>query len=231
VRFTTKPRKYKLEDFQRKKSMVGSSDGRLTFMREPSRALAESVDYVPPAPLGIPMLARLRDDSRKRTIESYTSLQQTINEYLETLTVQVERKTTLMDAQLRAITRSDSIHEIAQLEVAGEIDELRHRASARAKERELELARLDRELAQERKAIDAINNPPDVRQPPSAADHMSALMADVQEMDTAFTAHIADIIKEHGGSEDTLSEGARRHIDTVRMLQATKVAALYERLA
>ena len=197
-------------------------------------SFVRSPDYLPPAPFGIPWLARLRNESQERTVASYTALEKAINAHLSALTEQVGLKTGLMEAHARATGRAnkiDAVREIAELQIDEELDGYRHRAQIRAKTSDLELLRLERELKQERKALDDLDRVSGASAAPAtAADDLARILNEVREMDGAFADHIAQIVADAGGDETSLSEEARRHIDHVRMLQATKVAELYEKL-
>lgn len=187
----------------------------------------------PAAPLGIPLLALIRNSWDQRQLDSYTAVEEAISRHLDVLRGQVELKGRLMETHARwegRLSRIDKIRDIAAAEVDEELDTIQRRARLNAKREDLELARLEYELKAARKASDDLDKVPAAGAPRSTTtEQLEAALGEVKEIETALDGYIAHLIERAGG-ETELSEDERRHVDMVRMLKANKVADLYDRL-
>lgn len=186
----------------------------------------------PPAPLGIPLLALIKNSWDERQLDSYTAVEEAISRHLDVLRGQVELKGRLMETHARwegRLSRIDKIRDIAAAEVDEELDTVQRRARLNAKREDLELARLEYELKAARKASDDLDKVPAASASRTTTEQLEAALGEVKEIETALDGYIAQLLERAGG-EAELSEDERRHVDMVRMLKANKVADLYDRL-
>ncbi len=186
----------------------------------------------PPAPLGIPLLALIKNSWDERQLDSYTAVEEAISRHLEVLRGQVELKGRLMETHARwegRLSRIDKIRDIAAAEVDEELDTIQRRARLNAKREDLELARLEYELKAARKASDDLDKAPAATADRTTRAQLEAALGEVREIESALDGYIAHLLERAGG-EAQLSEDERRHVDMVRMLKANKVADLYDRL-
>lgn len=188
-----------------------------------------------PAPLGIPIFTRIRNASLRRDVDSYTALQRSVNAYLGALageafqrTLLAENQTALLTARAALYARMERLQDLrdrAYEAVGEEIDNARRDARITALTKDLTIKRLERQLAEERRAADAAGTPATE----SAVSKLDATFAQVRQVVSAIDGHIADLIHAAGG-EDRLDEAARRHIDQLRVFKSEKIPALYEGL-
>ncbi len=193
---------------------------------------ALSTGSAPVAPWGIPWITRMRNDSRRETVQSFTAFEEAINRHVETITRQVHLKCELMEANERALARLGKLETVRKkvgLEIDEELDELEHRAALRARDRDTELAQAEARLNRARREADEVSAPQ--TSAPTFADQLRDAFQQVQELGTAFDAHIDEVIARGGGTENDLPDDAQRHIDTLRTLKANKIGGLYDRLA
>ncbi len=185
---------------------------------------------LPPAPLGIPILGVLRNSWEKGQIESYTELEKAVTAHVEALREQLEQKGKLMDAEAHWDGRATELAALrakSAITVAQETEEVLFQGTLAERRRVVELARYDLELKRIQKATADLENPATAPRAQSDADRLAGVLKQVRDLEASFDTHVAEIIKEAGG-EENLSDDARRHIDHVQMLKATKVADFYE---
>lgn len=193
-------------------------------------------DYMPPAPLGLPPLARMANRSRARTLATYRELEEEINRTIETKTRQVELKSAYLEANARAVGRAerlDDIREMAGLEISMQLAEMRKVAEIRSKQGDVELARLEVQLKAARHAADQYDRIPQQREAAnkSPTDELVAAFDEARQTEAAFDREIARIISEGGGSEEALTEDAHDMLDHLRVAKANRLATIYERIA
>lgn len=187
---------------------------------------AGSERMLPPAPLGIPLLDRIRNASRAARHESYIELEEAINRRLVVLREQVRLQAGLIEdnAYLSGrLSKRELIKERGALEVEEELGAMRHAARVRAMQQDLEMLQLEAQLTQARGGRSEPTEEPRNQN----ATRLEAVFAEVQEMNQAFDDRIADIIRTAGG-EDALTEEDHRHIDFLREMKTRSMAELYE---
>lgn len=186
---------------------------------------------LPAAPLGIPLLGVLRNSWEKGQVESYTELEKAITAHVVALKEQLEQKGQLIDSEAHwegRVSQLAALREKSANAVTQETEALIAQGTLAQRKAAVELARADLELKKLLKEAENLDSSPAVApRPPSDSDKLAGVLKHVRDLEGSFDAHIAEIIKEAGG-EENLTDDARRHIDHVQMLKATKIADFYE---
>lgn len=183
---------------------------------------------LPPAPLQIPLLARMKYRSEEKQIAAYTSLVAAKNELLSVLQKQRE----LLEARevsLVRIENLDSIRDIERRKIENELAILEQDAELQGLRRSVEIEELQVRLAEAKRRRGEIENPVAPPAKRSVADQIEGALAELREVDDLFSRRRDELIKAAGGL-DKLSEDERQTLERLEILRRTHVEKLNEDL-
>lgn len=185
---------------------------------------------VPPAPLGIPLLARMQYRSEEAQVRAYNNLVDAKNGLLRALQQQRE----LLEAReisLVRFGRLDDLREIERLKIETQLGLLQRDAELENLRKSVEVEELQVRLADAKRRRAEIENPTAPPEPPakvSIAKKIDAIATQVDEIDEVLQARRAAALKRAGGDENRLTQTDRdelERIETARRVLAEKLYA------
>lgn len=185
---------------------------------------------VPPAPLGIPLLARMQSRSEEAQVRAYNNLVDAKNGLLRALQQQRE----LLEAREISLVRIghlDDLREIERLKIGTQLGLLQRDAELQTLRKNVEIEELQVRLAEAKRRRAEIENPaapPEPPPKPSIAKRIDAIATQVDEIDGVLQARRTAALERVGGDENRLSQTDRdelERIETARRVLAEKLYA------
>lgn len=183
---------------------------------------------LPPAPLRIPLLARMKYRSEERQIEAYTRLVAAKNLLLSVL----DDQRLLLIAREISIERMDnlsSIREIERLKIRNELKLLEKDAELEELLRSVQIEELRVRLGQAKRLNAELENPTPPPPKRTVAEQIEEALVELREVDDLFNQRRDELIKAAGGVAN-LSEDERQTLERLEILRRTHVEKLHEDL-
>ena len=183
---------------------------------------------LPPAPLRIPLLARMKYRSEERQIAAYTRLVAAKNELLSVL----QQQRVLLEAREISLVRIENLESIRHIErrkIENELAILEQDAELQGLRRSVEIEELQVRLAEAKRRRGEIENPTPPAAKRSVAEQIDGALTELREVDELFSRRREELIKAAGGL-DKLSEDERQTLERLEILRRTYVEKLNEDL-
>lgn len=183
---------------------------------------------LPPAPLNIPLLARMKYRSEERQLEAYARLVEAKNALLDVL----QRQRELLEAREISIVRIenlDKLREIERLKIDNRLTLLLKDAELEGLRKGVEIEELHVRLAEAKRRRAEIESPAPPAEKPTMGKRLATALENLREVDDVFKRQRAELIEAAGG-EDNLTNDERQELERLEILRRTQVEKLHEDL-
>lgn len=183
---------------------------------------------LPPAPLSIPLLARMKYRSEERQLLAYTRLVEAKNALLGVL----QRQRELLEAREMSIVRIenlDKLREIERLKIDNRLTLLLKDAELEGLRKGVEIEELHVRLAEAKRRRAEIENPTSPPEKQSMVKRLAGALENLREVDDVFKRQRAELLQAAGG-EGNLTDDERQELERLEILRRTHVEKLHEDL-